>query len=449
MDLDPLDPALIKEGSELFKILYLSNAPYVPSGYGVQCGGNCWNWIKYYDVRVLANYGLEGAMLELNELAIYPVLSQDDHATRTANMIFPVYKPDLFITLYDIWMGAFVNQNPQSPTGYTPIHPWWIPIVMVDHDPIPENTLLSAQEAYKIVTPTRFGVREFERRGVGHKTYYIPFGFETDVFKPTVDKTADVQYVYNKSRAFNDNNKLPWDREEIFLITANGANKDPYRKAWPRQFLALQLFIQQNPDAARDTRFYAHSWAILSRDLPHIAKTLMVEEFVRGPADYHMFQSVPKEGMARMYQASDLFLHLSQGGGFEIPIMEAMCCGIPVVVNDFVGMRELAEGHGWLVPPIEHREKGVDPADPEKDVVVDRSRYFTPLDATVQIADAWEAMKCIEDAYNNPDQGKRYGQVGREFSLDFDWSIINPMWYRLFEDIREERAYKPLESRRL
>jgi hypothetical protein len=98
---------------------------------------------------------------------------------------------------------------------------------------------------------------------------------------------------------------------------------------------------------------------------------------------------------------------------------------------------------------LEHREKGIDPDDPEREVVVDRSRYFTPLDATVQIADAWEAMKCIETAYNNPEQAKRYGDAGRIRSLDFDWSIVNPMWYRLFEDIREERRYKPLEARKL
>ncbi|NIT58452.1 MAG: hypothetical protein GWN00_20150, partial [Aliifodinibius sp.] len=62
---------------------------------------------------------------------------------------------------------------------------------------------------------------------------------------------------------------------------------------------------------------------------------------------------------------------------------------------------------------------------------------------------AWEAAKAIEDAYNNPDKAEAFGKAGRVFSLDFDWSIVNGMWYNLFEQIREEQAYKPLEARRL
>jgi glycosyltransferase involved in cell wall biosynthesis len=346
-------------------------------------------------------------------------------------------------------MGAFIEPNNASPTGFVPLHPFFIPIVMVDHDPVPENTLISASHAYKIVTPTKFGVEQFERKGQRDKTYYIPFAFPTNVFKPTTDRKPCIEELSRKTQPFNNNNFLPWNPDDIFLISSNGANKDPYRKAWPRMFLALQIFLQQNPDAANVTRFYAHTWMRMSRDIPHIAKTLGVEQFCKGPADYHMWQGVPTPKMAMNYQASDVYLHLSQGGGFEIPIMEAMCCGIPVIVNDFVGMRELTEDHGWLIPPIRHFEKGVNPKDPEEEVVVAKSQYFTPLDATVQIADEWEAAMALEKAYNNPDQAKRYGEAGRIFSLDFDSSIVNGMWYRLFEEIREERSYKPLESRKL
>ncbi|NIT58453.1 MAG: hypothetical protein GWN00_20155, partial [Aliifodinibius sp.] len=266
-------------------------------------------------------------MLQLNGLAIYPILFQDSSGANTAKVIFPVFKPNVFITLYDIWMGAYTPQDHTRPTGLSSIHPHWIPIVMVDHDPIPENTLRSAGEAYKIITPTQFGVKEFERQGLGHKTYYLPFGIDTTLFKPTIDKTPHVEELIKKTVPFNKMNALEWKKDDIFLIGTNGANKDPYRKAFDRMFIATQIFLQQNPDAIKDTRFYVHSWMRMARDIPHLAKALGIDHICRAPTDYHMLQSVPLESMASMYNSLDLYLHLSQGGGFEIPILEAMTSG--------------------------------------------------------------------------------------------------------------------------
>ncbi|GAH43617.1 unnamed protein product, partial [marine sediment metagenome] len=176
----------IKDGSKDFKILYLSNAPFTPSGYGVQCAGNCYDWVKHYDVRVLANYGLDGRMIALNNLPIYPILHGDNNGDRTAELIFRTWKPDIFITLYDIWMGAYVREG-TPPKMFRPIHPHWIPIIMVDHEPIPEATLIQAADAaYKIVTPTHYGVEQFKKFNV--PVEYIPFGIDTSVFKPLPDK---------------------------------------------------------------------------------------------------------------------------------------------------------------------------------------------------------------------------------------------------------------------
>lgn len=143
-----MDNLNVKDGSRNFKILQMSNAVYTPSGYGVQSQGSLYDWLKYYDVRQLANFGLQGRMITLNGLTIYPTLPGDDHGNRTAQLIFQNWHPDVFVTLYDIWMGAYV-EGAQTPTGIKPIHPHWIPIVMVDHEPIPEATLINAREAYK------------------------------------------------------------------------------------------------------------------------------------------------------------------------------------------------------------------------------------------------------------------------------------------------------------
>jgi glycosyltransferase involved in cell wall biosynthesis len=420
----------VKQNSKKFKILQLSNAIWTPSGYGVQSKGSLHEWNKYYDVRQLAMYGLEGAKNEFNGLQIYPILPGDQHGDRTARLIFKnsPWKPDLFVTLYDIWMGAYIDEDPTSPRGFKAIHPYWIPIVMVDHDPVPEATVLSASAAYRVVTPTRFGEKELKRNGLS--VWRIPFGVDTQTYKPISpeEKGKLKTWLSNVTAPFDLQNQSPIT-EDSFLIMMNGANKDPYRKGFMRMFTAIQVFLQQNPDAEKDLRVYVHSWMRQARDIPHGAKVLRIQHLCRGTDDYHNLCGIPARIMAKRYGAADVFMHLSEGGGFEIPILEALACALPVIGSNFVGMNELVKDHGWSIPML--------------------TRYFTALDGTAGIADEWKAAEALEDAYNHPDKREKYGKGGHEFALDFDFKLVNEQWIKFFEDVRDETGYKPLEARRL
>lgn len=413
-----------------FKILFLSNAVFSPSGYGVQSQGMLYDWVKHYDVRQLSNYGIQGRMIGLNGLMIYPNLEGDIHADRTARLIFQTWKPDVFFTLYDIWMGAYNDGDPAQPQSLKPIHPYWIPIIMVDHDPVPEATAICASTAYKCITPTHFGKAQLESKGV--ETEYIPFGIDTKMWKPAKDveeKRKLKNFVGERSTPFSLTKNTEID-EDSFLIIINGANKDPYRKAFMRSFIALQMFLNDNPDARKDTRVYVHSWMKLARDIPHGAKTLQVEDVCRASADYHMLCGVPDDKMAQITASADLMIHPTQGGGFEIPLLEAMSCGVPVAGTDFVGIPELVEGNGWLIPP--------------------KTKYFSPLDSTQAIADEFALKDIIEEAYNQPQKAKRFGEAGRRKAVkEFDWSVVNPMYRGLIDEVREETSFTPVSERRL
>jgi len=413
--------------SKKFRILQLSNSVWAPSGYGVQSNGTLFEWNKYYDVRQLSFYGLEGAKISFNGLQVYPTLPMDQHGDKTARLIFrnSPWKPHLFITLYDIWMGAYVDAA-NTPSGFAPIHPYWIPIVMVDHEPIPESTLIQSAVAYKVVTPTLFGVSEFRKGNVDAS--YIPFGVHTAVYKPPEDKKQLKKWLNDRSVVFDLHNNTSIT-EDSFVIMMNGANKDPYRKAFMRMFTAIQIFLHNNPDAEKDLRIYVHSWMKQARDIPHGAKVLHVQHLCRGTDDYHNLCSVPDYAMANMYGAADVFMHLSEGGGFEIPILEALACGVPVIGSDFVGMNELIEDHGWSVPM--------------------KTKYFSPLDALQGIADEYKAADALEDAYNHSNKREAFGKKGRKFALNFDFKIVNTAWIKFFEEIRQEMSYTSLETRLL
>lgn len=407
-----------------FKILLLSNAPFSPSGYGVQTSGMCYDWVKNYKVRVLCNYGVQGRMIGLNRLIMFPALPGDESGGKTARFVIHYWKPDLFITLYDIWMGAYVDPNPLNPSELRPIHHSWIPIVMVDHKPAPEGTIRSARVAFKVATPTKWSTEELHRHGV--EAMYIPFGIHTKVFKPLPDKREMKLFLEKRSVPFTVDAPAVID-EDSFVVVINGANKDPYRKAFSRMFVASQLFLENNPDAKSDFRIYVQSWMKMARDIPHGAKVLGVDHYCKGCSDYHAYCGVPDEALNKIYNAADVFFHLSQGGGFEIPILEASAAGVPSIASDFISMHELTEGHGWLIKPVTH--------------------YMSPLDASQVIADEYKAADALEEAYNHPEKRLDLGKKAREFSLQYDWSLINPIWRELFDEIILSRKEKPLEAR--
>ena len=53
-----------------------------------------------------------------------------------------------------------------------------------------------------------------------------------------------------------------------------------------------------------------------------------------------------------MYRAADLYLSASHSDGSSVSLMEALGCGLPVLVSDIPGNREwVTDGEqGWLFP---------------------------------------------------------------------------------------------------
>jgi len=427
----------VKSGGKDFRILWWSNSPWVGTGYGVGTKHVVYPLNKHYDVRCLSYYGQQWSALNYNGLVCHGSL-YDKFGIDAAQLLCNNrrWRPHLMITLFDIWLGdsPLLGGNKD---WFTKIHPYWVPYFPIDTQPIAPPVLNQARQAYQCVAMSQFGRRQLEMEGISAK--YIPHGVDTNVYHPPEDKAAAAMNLLETSEPLLAKDPLPWP-EGSFIIGKVGANKDvPPRKGYDRDFKALEIFFDQNPDARRDTRMYLHTMANFPGGVPlgHLADINNIADHIRVTEPFLVWCGLMPRDMSRMYGGFDVLLNASRSEGFGMPINEAAACGVPTIATDFTSMTELVKGHGWLVNSLKNAG-GFETFD------------TTLLMSEYAIPDEFQIAEAIGEAYNSPDKVRDFGEKSREFSLDYDWdNVITPLWIELIEELRERMRVKPKEERRI
>jgi len=80
-----------------------------------------------------------------------------------------------------------------------------------------------------------------------------------------------------------------------------------------------------------------------------------IERFIRGhrlEGGVHLAGRVPHESLPDHFNESDVYLSCSLSDGTSVSLLEAMACGLPVVVSDLPSNREWVQpgANGWLFP---------------------------------------------------------------------------------------------------
>lgn len=393
------------------KILWHSNAPFAPTGYGAQTAYFAPR-IKAlgHDVAISAFYGLEGATIEWNGMTVYPT----DH-TRFGKAMLPYYvghhangevdpRDVLVITLMDVWaLNDHVDKL--APLRIAS----WVP---VDHDPVPPAVAqFFAHTGAKPIAMSRFG--EAKLREVGLNPLYVPHGVSTEMFKPQTGRD-DIR----------EGMGIPKDAFVIGMVANNQGNSPP-RKAFPQVFQAFKVFQHDHPDAF----LYLHSdvhGVNQGLKLKHLADLCGIPPSAYGCSDQLLLHlGLPAEAMSYVYSTFDVLASPSYGEGFGIPIIEAQACGVPVVVTNWTAMPELC-GAGWLV-------EGDPWFDPHHG-----SFFMCP--AVSEIVEAFEKAYLARD-----DQELRVR--AREFALAYDVDrVMSDYWVPALEELERPREVGPLVS---
>jgi len=389
--------------SESRSMLWYSNSPFSPTGYGVQTAMMMKLLPKdNYKVAVACNYGLEGPNSHWNNgsemIPLYArgndMWSNDTitaHAWHWNNM--NKGSKFLLMTLFDVWV--FDKRH----WGKYPVACW----TPVDHTPVPSPVSDWARNEFvTTIAMSKFGQTQYEALGI--EAEYIPHGIEK-VWQPTEFlKTADGGEMNPR--------KFMKVEDDQFVIGINAANKGfPSRKAWAENLLAYSIFAKDKKDVV----LYLHTDIVGQggSNLLDLIKSLGIpDDKVKWVDQYAYRSGLPQEVVAGIYSSMDVLLATSYGEGFGIPVLEAQACEVPVIVSDCAASSELV-GDGWKVGG--------------------QLFWNPPMKAWYTIPNVDEIVDALNQAYK---RGRKKSKKAREFALQYDADLVyETMWKPVLDKI--------------
>lgn len=318
------------------RILWWSPPWWSPSGYGVQTKLIVPE-LKAQGHEIACGFyaGCHRADTWHTKAGPVPILGNVAGRARYGNGMIPYFSRKWGADIIIMMCDAFSLEPTQF--GGLNVMPW----MPIDCDPISEPDrvwLHMTEQAGATVSPiamSLFGQEKLKEIGVDAK--YIPHCYDPEVYFPDPVGGA----TWRKDLLIPDN---------MFLISICGVSRDKNdRKNLVPQMLAFKKFSDKYPDTA----MYMHTEAQYNDsnnlikaaiDLKLQKRIMFADEERRAADDYD------ETYMRGMYNASNLYTQCSKGEGFGVNVIEAMGCGVPVVVSDFSAQKELVPpGTGWRV----------------------------------------------------------------------------------------------------
>lgn len=389
------------------RISWYSNAPWVPTGYGMQTALFVPRLVADgHEVTIPANFGLAGTPVDWNGVTVvgtgWDSYSNDvapaHHARWTEG------SPGWMITLFDVWVLKF----PDLPHVAS-----WIP---VDHLTVPPEVLDWARKHLSIAM-SRFGQETLRKAGVNAR--YVPHAVDTSTYHPGA-------LIAAHGRPWRELAGIP---EDAFLIGIVGANKGwPARKGFGEMYSAAAFILERHPDA----HLYVHSdiGGFQGCDLAQLQAAVGLPADRVHYADQFALRAnlIPPADMAAMFAGFDVLLSTSYGEGFGIPVLEAAACGVPAIVTDATAQPELAP-HGWRVPG--------------------QAWWNAPQRSWWVIPNVAKTIDALEEAYveRGTDIARGRSEASREFAVAYDIERVYAEFMRPVVAELED-ALRPKKSRK-
>lgn len=329
-----------------------------------------------------------------------------------------MYDIDVTITILDLWLQQ--TQYLRNVSNFCR----WIAHVTINSYPPPSSLIDNISFANAIVAPSKFIE---ESLSMFNNVYYIPHGVDTDIFKPN-------RKIREKARK-----ALMVDDKEFVALSVM-RNKG-HMKNFPCLFKAWKKFLEMNEKAKKDAVLLVLSDPFEPEGirLDILRSVLGLEDYIKfiwlKPTEDYSGITYTYEGdskgiyhcpnlnfdrktMSEIYNAADVHIISSSGESFNLPSLEAMACGVPIIMGNNTTGKELVEDNyvtGLLA-----------------DIAYDET---TPLLVDIKLVDYNSLAKCIERMYVDIEFRKACGRNGVKKAKLYDWKIILKKWLALVEAI--------------
>jgi glycosyltransferase involved in cell wall biosynthesis len=394
------------------KIGVISDAPNLTTGFGITCRNIVIGLAESGYEVVCFGIGLIGDTLDRS---LYPcriwAAGQDNLVTKLAHFI-KYENLDVVFLNFDIGTVQVWSNLCRSVGWSGPIVAYFV----LDGLPLSIQSLSGLKQLSAKITATESGKAFLKKHGVDD-IIVAPHGVDMQLFRPLRNrkKLKEVAGLGSK-----------------FVVGVFGRNND--RKQQPRILLAMQHLKAQG--RLKDILVYFHCQPVDDPrlggwDLPSLAQALEIDDFVFFPhEEFNQLAGVPVQNKKSHQIHSDIRQTSNQGpafpstysyierinccdvivnvpfcGGFELVLIEAQACGVPIVSTDDSSiMAEVVGDGGYLIPPI--------------DVGIWRTgakQYFV---SPVDIA------KAIISVKNNADLRHRLVQEGLRNAKKYQWKSL-------------------------
>lgn len=202
-------------------------------------------------------------------------------------------------------------------------------LVDAERSPVVRRLARYALRKAEVVIGDCRAVREQVRALAGvpdERIVTYPWGIDLEVFRP-------------RRSALDLRERLGWGRSCVFLST----------RSWEPEYgiNVLVSAFHRVAECHRDARLILLGAGSMARRIRNMVET-------GGHADrIHLAGQVPQSALPDYYNLADLYVSSVPSDGTSISLLEAMACGLPVIVADAPGNREwVTPGrNGWLFEP--------------------------------------------------------------------------------------------------
>ncbi len=249
-------------------------------------------------------------------------------AKKTCDAIHSAFRgnPDVIVTIGDHWDFQYMKEAKIN-SGYAFR---WVACLTIERDDIEDKWLDLLRYADNIVVPSEFGQQVLKH--FGFESTVVPYGAE-QVFQRLPEARRQ---ELRKERNCQDKVR--------FITVAQNTG----RKNLPALIQAVEQMAHRDPQ--RIMQFYLHTnfghcdpQDKFLYDIKNIVKKLGVQEWFVFPdcdKEASMFKAPSDDVLVDEYNAADFFVLPSNFEGYGLPVVEAMACGLPAIVNGTSTMPE-------------------------------------------------------------------------------------------------------------